>query len=243
MKSNTTTKSLGTRMSPQRAVQNLQSLNEHAMTIGQQRSMSAKSVCSFKEARPSKPRLSKTDPVQNFIGRSVSFDVTNKHCLYFFGPIQDCLKAASYPGLKKGCFPSDTVPNGYLKGTLMNRDKSSNVTSWEVAWNYTAFGNLKVFHPQAVEYLDRSDDESNFSETSESFVPPVASKDSSSCLEGSHKLGESPTRDDINLIAAIKANYRWYLVNDPTASKDVPPPARGMSHLATHPGTITIALG
>jgi hypothetical protein len=104
MKSNTTTKSLGTCMLPRRAVQNPQSLNEHAMEIGQKRSVSEKSVCRFKEARPSKPQLSKTDSVQNFIGRSVSFDVTNKHCLYFFGPIQDRLKAASYPGLKKWFF-------------------------------------------------------------------------------------------------------------------------------------------
>jgi hypothetical protein len=71
----------------------------------------------------------------------------------------------------------------------MKRDKSSNVTSWEVAWDYTAFGNSKVFHPQVVESLDSSDDESNCSETSESFMPSVASKDSSSFLEGSHKLG------------------------------------------------------
>jgi hypothetical protein len=134
MKSNTTTKSLGTHMSPRRAVQNRQSLNEHAMAIEQQRFMSAKAVCRFKEARPSKPRLAKTDSVQNFIVR---------------------------------CFPSDTVRNDYLKGTVMKRDKTSNVTSWEVAWNYTAFGNSKVFHPQIVESLDSSDDESNCSETSE----------------------------------------------------------------------------
>jgi hypothetical protein len=87
----------------------------------------------------------------------------------------------------------------------MKRDKSSNVTSWEVAWNYTAFGNSKVFHPQLVEHLDISDEESNCSETSESLVPPVASKYRSTCLEGSHKLGESPTHDDINLMAAMKA--------------------------------------
>jgi hypothetical protein len=85
MKSNTTTKSLGTRMSPRRSVQNLHSLNEHAMAIGQKRSMSEKSVCRFKEARPSKPRVANPDSVQNFIGWSVSFDVTNKHCLYFLG--------------------------------------------------------------------------------------------------------------------------------------------------------------
>jgi hypothetical protein len=173
----------------------------------------------------------------------VSFHVTNKHFLYFFGPIQDCLKAASYPGLKKGSFPSDTVPNGYLKETVMKRENSSNVTSWKVAWNYTAFGNSKVVHPQVVENLDSSDDKSNFSETSESFVPSVASKDRSKCLEGSHKLGESPTRDDINLMAAMKANYLRYLVNDPTANKEVAPPARGTSHLATHPDTVTIAVG
>jgi hypothetical protein len=77
--------------------------------------------------------ISKDGSVQNLIGRSVYFDITNKHCLYFLGPIQDRLKAASYPGLKKGCFQSYTVPNGYLKGTVMKRDKSSNVTSWEVA--------------------------------------------------------------------------------------------------------------
>jgi hypothetical protein len=130
MKSITTTKSLGNHMSPRCAVQNLQTLNEHSMASGQQRSVSAKSVCRFKEARPPEPRLAKMDSVQNFIGRSVSFDVTNKHCLYFSGPIQDRLKAASYSGLKKGRFPSDTVPNGYLKGTVMKRDKSSNVTSW-----------------------------------------------------------------------------------------------------------------
>jgi hypothetical protein len=187
MNSNTTTNSKGTRTSPWHAVQNLQSLNEHAMAIGQQRSMSAKSVCRFKEVRPSKPRVAKTDSVQNYIGCSVSFNVTNKHCLYFFRPIQDRIKAASNPGLKKGSFPSDTVPNGYLKGTVMKRDKSSNVNSWEVAWNYTAFGNLKVFHPQVVENLDSSDDESNCSGTSELFVPSVASKERSTCLEGSHK--------------------------------------------------------
>jgi hypothetical protein len=85
IKSNTTTKSLGTRMSPHRYVQNLQSLNEHAMAIGLQRSVSAKSVCRFKEARPSKPRLAEPDSVQNFIGRLVSFHATNKQCLYFSG--------------------------------------------------------------------------------------------------------------------------------------------------------------
>jgi hypothetical protein len=132
----------------------------------------------------------------------VSFEVKNKHCLYFFEPIQDRLKASSYPRLKKGCFPSNTVPNGYLKGTVMKRDKSSNVTSWEVAWNYTAFGNSKVFHPQVVDNLDSSDDESNCSDTSESFMPSVP-LDRSECLEGSQKLGESPTCDDINLMAAI----------------------------------------
>jgi hypothetical protein len=173
----------------------------------------------------------------------VSFDVTNKHCLYFFGPIQDCLKAALYTGLKKGCFPSDTVPNGYIKGTVMKCDKSSNVTSWEVAWNYTAFGNSKVFHPQVVKSLDSSDDENNCSETSESFVPSVASKDHSSFLEGSHKLGESPTSDDINLMAGMKANYRRYLSTDPTSNKEVPPPARGRSQLATPPDTVSIAVG
>jgi hypothetical protein len=39
MKSNTTIKSNGTRTSPWHAAQNLQSINEHAMAIGQQRSM------------------------------------------------------------------------------------------------------------------------------------------------------------------------------------------------------------
>jgi hypothetical protein len=97
MKSNTTTKSKGALTSPRHAVQNLQSINEHAMAIGQQRSMSAKAVCRFKEARPPKPRIAKTDPVQNYIGRPVSFDVKNKHCLYFFGPIQDRLKAPDGP--------------------------------------------------------------------------------------------------------------------------------------------------
>jgi hypothetical protein len=91
--------------------------------------------------------------------------------------------------------------------------------------------------------LDSSDDESNCSETYESFVPSVASKDRSSCLEGSHKLGKSPTCYGINLMAAMEANYRRYLVNDPTANKEVPPPARGTSHLATHPDTVTIAVG
>jgi hypothetical protein len=74
-------------------------------------------------------------------------------------------------------------------------------------------------------------------------VPSVASKYRPSCLEGSHKLGKSPTRDDINLMAAMKANYRRYLVNDPTANKEVPPPARGTSHLDAHPDTVTIAVG
>jgi hypothetical protein len=157
----------------------------------------------------------------------------------FFRPIQDRLKAASYPGLKRGCFPSDNVPNGYLKGTVMKRNKSYNVTSWEVAWNYTAFGNSKVFHPQVVDYLDSSDDESNCSETSESFVPSVASKDRSLFLEGSHKLVKSLTCDDINLMAGMKANYRRYL----TANKELPPPARGRSHLATPPDTVIIAVG
>jgi hypothetical protein len=161
----------------------------------------------------------------------------------FFGPIQDRLKAASYPGLKKGCFPSDTVPNGYLKGTIMKRGKSSNVTSWEVARNYTAFGILKVFYPQVVEYLDSNDDESNCSEMSELFVPSVASKDHSSFLEGSHKLGESPTRDDINLMVGMKAIYQRYLATDPTTTKEVPLPARGRSHLATPPDTFFIAVG
>jgi hypothetical protein len=32
-------------------------------------------------------------------------------------------------------------------------------------------------------------------------------------------------------------------VNDTTANKEVPPPARGTSHLATHPDTVTIAVG
>jgi hypothetical protein len=31
-------------------------------------------------------------------------------------------------------------------------------------------------------------------------------------------------------------------VNDPTANKEVPPSARGTSHLATHPDTVTIAV-
>jgi hypothetical protein len=44
-------------------------------------------------------------------------------------------------------------------------------------------------------------------------------------------------------MTAIKANYRRYLVNDPTANKEVPPPARGTPHLATHPDTVTIAVG
>jgi hypothetical protein len=105
--------------------------------------VSAKSVCCFKEARLSKPRLTKQESVQNLIGRSVSFDVTNKQCLYYFEPIFDRLKAASYPVLKKEYFPSDKVPIGFLKGTIMKCDKSSNMTSWEVAWNYTAFGNSK----------------------------------------------------------------------------------------------------
>jgi hypothetical protein len=173
----------------------------------------------------------------------VSFDFKNKHCLYFFEPIQDRLKAASYPGLKKGCFPSDNEPNGYLKGTIMKRDKSSNVTSWEVAWNYTAFGNSKVFHPQVVESLDSSDDKSNFSETSESCVPSVASKDRSSFLEGNHKLEKSLTRDDINFMAGMKANYRRYLAIDPTTNNEVKPPAMSRSHLATPPDTVCIAVG
>jgi hypothetical protein len=171
-KSNTTTKSLDTHTPHRLSVLNLQSLNEHAMTIGQKISMSAKAVCSFKEAHPSKPRLAKPDSAQNSIGRSVSLDVTNNHCLYSFGPIQYRLKAASYPGLKKGCFLSDTVPNGHLKGTIIKRDKSSNATSWEVALNCTVFGNSKVFHPQVVESLDISDDESNCAYT---FIRAISS--------------------------------------------------------------------
>jgi hypothetical protein len=117
MKSSTTTKSKGTRTLQWHAVQNLQSLNEHAMAIGQQRYMSAKSVCRFKEARPSKPRIAKTDPVQNYISCSVSFDVKNKHCLYFFGPIQHRLKAASYLRLKRVVFR----PTLFLMGISRER--------------------------------------------------------------------------------------------------------------------------
>jgi hypothetical protein len=112
-----------------------------------------------------------------------------------------------------------------------------------VAWNYTAFGNSKVFHPQVIEALDGSDDESNCSETSKSFVPSVASKDHSSFLEGIHKLGKSPTRDDINLMAGMKANYQRYLATDLTSNKEVPPPTRGTSHLSTHTATVIIAVG
>jgi hypothetical protein len=83
MKSNTTTNSMGTRTSPRHAVQNLHSLNEHIMEIGQQRCMSAKSVCWFKEARPSKSQISKTDSEQNYIGWSVSFELrTSIVCIF-----------------------------------------------------------------------------------------------------------------------------------------------------------------
>jgi hypothetical protein len=44
-------------------------------------------------------------------------------------------------------------------------------------------------------------------------------------------------------MAAMKAKYRRYLVNDPTVNKEVPPPARGTSHLTTHTDIVTISVG
>jgi hypothetical protein len=117
----------------------------------------SKIIMSFQRGTPVQATISKSG-VSTKPHWSVSFDVTNKQCLFFFRSILDRLKAASYPGLKKGCFPSDKVPNGYLKGMIIKCVKSSNVTSWEVAWSYTVFGNSKVFHLQAVDFLDSIDD-------------------------------------------------------------------------------------
>jgi hypothetical protein len=74
-------------------------------------------------------------------------------------------------------------------------------------------------------------------------VPLVASKARSSFLQVPNKLGESPTRDDINLRAGIKANYRRYLNTLPTADKNVPQLAKGTLNFATHPDTVCIAGG
>jgi hypothetical protein len=65
----------------------------------------------------------------------------------------------------------------------------------------------------------------------------------SSFLQVAHKLGKSPTRDDINLMVGMKSNNRRYLVTVPTADNNVPSPAKGRSNLATHPDTVCTAGG
>jgi hypothetical protein len=117
------------------------------------------------------------------------------------------------------------VTKGCLKGTIVKHDKSSNGTSCEVMWYYTAFGISKVSEPQIIESLDCSDEDSDASDASGSYVPSVTSqahspeihdlKDNTSNVSvGSQVppiLGDLPTRGDINLRACIKANYRRYL--------------------------------
>jgi hypothetical protein len=137
----------------------------------------------------------------------------------------------------------------------MKRDTSSNVTSLEVAWKYTAFGNSKVFHPQIMESLDSSDDNSDWTDVFESYMSSGTSQaqpldedcsqdNTSNNSVGSqmpHTLDESPTCEDIYLRAGIKANYRRYLKSKPIANES-PPVIKGTANVdgadSPHPDTV-----
>jgi hypothetical protein len=101
---------------------------------------------------------------------------------------------------------------------------------------------------------------SDASDASESYMPLVTSQAHSSEIHGlkdnnsngsvglqvTRILGESPTREDINLRAGIKANYRRCIKSQPIANK-CPPLAKGTIDDAdaesTHPDTIWTVCG